>query len=64
MSYLQEIHQRQVRVLFDFEGDDSNKLHVVAGDIVTVYQEEGGWMEGQTKDGRLGWFPSSFAESI
>lgn len=66
MSYLQEIQAdyQQVRIVYDFTGTGENQLSVGENEIVTVLSVEGEWMEGETQDGRVGWFPVSFAEYI
>lgn len=66
MGYLHEIQMngRQVQILYDFYGNDDNQISVLRDEIVTVFQDSGEWMEGETHDGRIGWFPSSFAEYL
>lgn len=63
MGYLHEIQMngRQVRILYDFYGNDDNQISVLRDEIITVFQDSGEWMEGETQDGHVGWFPSSFA---
>ena len=55
---------KKAKVIFDYEGQDSDDLTVKLDDIVDVLgQPFPGWWEGQLGD-KIGVFPSNFVEII
>lgn len=56
----------RARVLYDYspDGNDSMYMSITEGMIVTVTDENDGWCNGHTDDGKEGWFPASYVERI
>lgn len=59
------------RTIFPFASKDTLELALAKGDIVAVLSTldpvsgaESEWWRGRTRDGREGWFPRSFVETI
>lgn len=46
------------------EDRKGTEIEMKTGDIVAVINRSGEWIQGRTRDGRFGWIPSNFVESI
>ncbi|XP_033741607.1 SH3 domain-containing kinase-binding protein 1-like isoform X3 [Pecten maximus] len=56
--------RKRAKVVFSYEPENEDELKLEVGDIVDVLkQEEEGWWEGSL-NGKVGMFPSNFAEEI
>lgn len=60
-----------VRALYAYPAADPLELSLQANDIVAVLSktdpqtgQESAWWRGRTRDGRIGWFPSTYVESL
>lgn len=60
-----------VRALYTYESADPLELSLKPNDIVAVLSkvdpasgQESTWWRGRTRDGRIGWFPSTYVESL
>lgn len=60
-----------VRALYTYESSDPLELSLRPNDIVAVLSkvdpssgQESSWWRGRTRDGRIGWFPSTYVESL
>lgn len=60
-----------VRALYPYETTDPLELSLKQNDIVAVLSkvdpqsgQESTWWRGRTRDGRIGWFPSTYVESL
>jgi len=56
----------QMRVLYDYYGEEAEDLPLTAGEIIAVLQHDdgSGWTKGQNQEGREGIFPSSYVEYV
>jgi len=56
----------QVKVLYDYLGEEAEDLPLNAGEIITILQHDdgSGWTKGQNQEGREGIFPSSYVEYV
>lgn len=58
---------RQVRALYDFEGQTENgELSLRTGDVLTVARTDvgEGWWEGSNAHGQAGLFPEAYVEAV
>lgn len=60
-----------VRALYAYDTPDPLELNLKQNDIVAVLSKvdpqsglESTWWRGRTRDGRIGWFPSTYVESL
>lgn len=60
-----------VRARFEYRAADNLELSLKPNEIVAVLSttdpqtgQESQWWRGRTRDGRIGWFPSTFVESL
>ena len=60
-----------VRALYAYTAADPLELNLKGNDIVAVLSkldpstgQESQWWKGRTRDGRVGWFPSTYVESL
>ncbi|PWN48891.1 hypothetical protein IE53DRAFT_346747 [Violaceomyces palustris] len=60
-----------VRALYAYPATDPLELNLEPNDIVAVLSkhdpqtgEESAWWRGRTRDGRIGWFPAAYVESL
>lgn len=60
-----------VRALYAYNAADPLELNLKGNDIVAVLSkvdpatgQESQWWKGRTRDGRVGWFPSTYVESL
>lgn len=60
-----------VRALYSYPASDPLELSLQPNDIVAVLSKhdpqtgaESAWWRGRTRDGRIGWFPSTYVESL
>lgn len=60
-----------VRARFEYKAADALELSLRPNEIVAVLSktnpqtgEESQWWRGRTRDGRIGWFPSTYVESL
>lgn len=60
-----------VRALYAYPAADPLELSLQPNDIVAVLSKhdpqtgaESAWWRGRTRDGRIGWFPSTYVESL
>jgi peroxin-13 len=60
-----------VRALYAYPATDPLELSLQPNDIVAVLSKhdpqtgaESAWWRGRTRDGRIGWFPSTYVESL
>jgi hypothetical protein len=61
--------KKQVKAIYDFNGENANELNLYAGDIITVVEEiDDGWWMGELYDAngnkQQGLFPSNYIEEI
>ena len=55
--------RKRVKALYHFEPQNPDELLLNPGDVVSVTQELGEWLEGE-KDGRRGIFPTNYVEVL
>ena len=56
-----------VRVTHDYTPPNDRKnleLDVKVGDIIAVLKSDQDWLNGRTRDGRIGWIPKNFVNFI
>ncbi|CAO1619918.1 unnamed protein product [Sympodiomycopsis kandeliae] len=60
-----------VRALYKYDSSDPLELSLKQNDIVAILSKvdpqtgaESTWWRGRTRDGRIGWFPSTYVESL
>jgi peroxin-13 len=60
-----------VRAMYAYNASDPLELSLKSNDIVAVLSkvdpstgQESQWWKGRTRDGRVGWFPSTYVESL
>lgn len=60
-----------VRALYRYDSSDPLELSLKQNDIVAILSktdpqtgQESTWWRGRTRDGRIGWFPSTYVESL
>lgn len=46
------------------EDRKGTEIEIKVGDIVAVINRSGEWIQGRTRDGRFGWIPNNFVDSI
>lgn len=60
-----------VRAIYRYDSSDPLELSLKQNDIVAILSKvdpqtgaESSWWRGRTRDGRIGWFPSTYVESL
>jgi len=55
-----------VRAIYDYVAEDVEELSIAVGDMVTQIEPEDaqGWCKGVDKDGKIGFYPAYYVESV
>lgn len=61
------VHLVRYRVLYDYVPTHPDELAIAAGEIVQIdptAQQSADWLEGQTSNGKKGFFPANYVEEV